>query len=73
MSKQGPERGEESQALAGVAVEPLSAEDARRLSISSGVVVSEVDPDTPAERAGLRPDDVIRGDPPQANPVGKGF
>jgi len=46
-------------ALAGVAVEPLSAEEARRLHLTSGVVVSEVVPDSPADRAGLQPDDVI--------------
>lgn len=53
-------RGQGPSALAGVAVETLSAEDARRLHLTGGVVVIEVLPDTPANRAGLTPDDVIR-------------
>jgi S1-C subfamily serine protease len=35
--------------------EVLSAFDAQRLGISRGLVVSDVDPDSPAGRAGLRP------------------
>jgi serine protease Do len=53
-------RGQGQSVLAGVAVETLSAEDARRLHLTGGVVVTEVLPDSPADRAGLRPDDVIR-------------
>jgi serine protease Do len=47
-------------ALAGVTVEPLPPEDARRLKIKAGVVVSEVDPESPAAQAGLLEGDVIR-------------
>jgi serine protease Do len=46
--------------LAGVAVEALSAEDARRLQLTGGVMLTEVLPDSSADRAGLRPDDIIR-------------
>jgi len=47
-------------ALAGVTVEPLTREDARRLKLKAGVVVSEVDPESPAAQAGLLEGDVIR-------------
>jgi len=60
ISRTPKEKGRGEHVLAGVAVEALSAEEARRLHVTSGVVVSEVVPDSPADRAGLRPDDVIR-------------
>jgi serine protease Do len=53
-----PGRGDH--ALTGVAVEPLEREDLRRLNIEGGVTVSGVEPESPADRAGLREGDVIR-------------
>ena len=46
----------------GLTVEPLTPELARRLEMAStttGVVVSDVDPDGPGAEAGLQPGDVI--------------
>jgi serine protease Do len=45
----------------GIAVEPLSAEKAKEMSLTakSGVVITQVEPDSPAAEEGLRPGDVI--------------
>ncbi len=45
----------------GIQVEPLTQEQARRLGRPDlrGMVITEVEPDTPAARAEIRPDDVI--------------
>jgi Do/DeqQ family serine protease len=53
--------GERSGGRYGLTVEPLTPELARRLRVkgSTGLVVSDVDPDSPAADAGLRPGDVI--------------
>jgi serine protease Do len=57
----GSESGKGGQALTGVTVQPLTADRPGRSGRKdAGVVVTEVQPDTAAERAGLRPGDVIR-------------
>ncbi len=57
--KPGSAQGEHS--LAGVTVENLSPEEARQGGRKvSGVKVTDVQPGSPAERAGLRPGDIIR-------------
>lgn len=55
--------GEESRVLTGVEVQPLDRQTAKELGMKGaahGVVVTAVDPDSRAERAGLRRGDVIR-------------
>jgi serine protease Do len=54
--------GTGSHALAGVTVEDAAshAERERRSHKRTGVVVTDIEPDSPAERAGLRVGDVIR-------------
>ncbi|WP_455376940.1 DegQ family serine endoprotease [Petrachloros mirabilis] len=47
-------------ALTGVDVRPLAGDDTRERGFKHGVVVRRVDPDSPAARAGLQTDDVIR-------------
>jgi serine protease Do len=57
------ESGEHEYALAGLSVEDLNQNTARELGIkgkAQGVVVTSVDPDSGAERAGLVPGDVIQ-------------
>ena len=57
------ETGPSEQPLAGLAVQELDRETAQELGIKGkiqGVVVTTVDPDSDAERAGLMPGDVIR-------------
>ncbi len=57
------EAGGTDHALAGVAVQDLDRETAKELGLKGtvqGVVVTEVEPDSGAERAGLQPGDVIR-------------
>jgi serine protease Do len=54
---------EADHSLAGVAVQDLDRETAHELGLKGkiqGVIVTEVQPDSGAERAGLRPGDVIR-------------
>jgi len=45
----------------GVGIQPLNAEEARRLNLpdNRGALVTHIQPGSPAERAGLRPGDVI--------------
>jgi Do/DeqQ family serine protease len=60
-SRGGSESGRGEQGLAGVTVEPLPTDRPGRFGRKeSGVVVSEIQPDSAAERAGLRAGDVIR-------------
>lgn len=56
------ERGETDHALSGLAVEDLDQATSKELGLNGkrGVVVTRVDPDSEAEKAGLMPGDVIR-------------
>ena len=57
------ETGSSDQPLAGLAVQELDRETAQELGLKGqlqGVVVTSVDPESEAERAGLMPGDVIR-------------
>jgi serine protease Do len=57
------EAGPEDRALQGFAVQPLTPQILRQLQLppgTRGVVVSQVEPGSPAERAGLRRGDVIQ-------------
>src|SRR5215467_284731 len=57
------ESGEKDYAFAGVAVQDLDKDQAKELGIkgkAQGVVVTSVEPDSGADRAGLLPGDVIR-------------
>lgn len=57
------ERGEKDYAFAGVAVQDLDRDTAKELGIkgkTQGVVVTSVEPNSGAEKAGLMPGDVIR-------------
>ena len=55
------EHGEVREGYLGVSVEDLPAPDGAREGSSGGVVVTAVDPGSPAERAGLRKGDVLDG------------
>lgn len=59
--ERGQERGEHGGALQGVSVEDIPPQAARQLGLkdASGVVVTDVDPASPAADAGLRRGDVI--------------
>jgi serine protease Do len=54
--------GKGEHALAGVTVENVSSQSERfgRSKVRSGVVVTEIEADSPAERAGMRTGDIIR-------------
>lgn len=57
------ESGEHDYALAGLSVEDLDRDTARELGLkgkTQGVIVTKVEPDSGAEKAGLMPGDVIR-------------
>lgn len=59
---QAPPRASENTALAGLEVRDITSEIAERLGLppdSTGVVVTEVDPNSGAATAGLRPGDLI--------------
>ena len=55
-----PSNGRGEHALAGVTVESLSTREGRRSRSEDGVMVSEVRPDSPADRAGLKEGDILR-------------
>ncbi len=59
-STSGSETGKGEHALAGITVEELNSPLSGRSKPRSGVVVTEVEPGSPAERAGLRREDIIR-------------
>ncbi|MDY0168260.1 MAG: Do family serine endopeptidase [Thermoguttaceae bacterium] len=61
VSAQLVERGSVERAYLGVGIAELDSKAAERLGVSrrAGVLVTEVYPETPAENAGFRPDDVI--------------
>ncbi|HXV68865.1 MAG TPA: DegQ family serine endoprotease [Nitrospira sp.] len=57
------EPAQQHQALAGLAVQDLGSETARELGLKSdvrGVIITGVEPDSSAEKAGLMPGDVIQ-------------
>ena len=59
-SRGEPGRGHGEHALAGVTVEPLGDRQGRQDRKETGVSVSEVQTDSPADQAGLTPGDIIR-------------
>jgi serine protease Do len=59
-SRGGPDTGKGDHALAGVTVEPLPERGGRSGRKEMGVAVAEVEPDSAADRAGLKQGDVIR-------------
>jgi serine protease Do len=61
--EEGQERGDRGGALQGVSVQELTPQIARRLGLgedAAGVVVSDIDPASPAAGAGLRRGDIIQ-------------
>ena len=52
--------GRGDHALAGMTVEEVKPDRSGRARIQTGVVVTEIEPDSPAERAGVRKGDIIR-------------
>jgi serine protease Do len=52
--------GRGDHALAGITVEDLKPDRSGRSRVRSGVLVTEVEPDSPAERAGVRRGDIVR-------------
>ena len=59
-SRSEPGSGHGEHALAGVTVEPLGDRQGRQGRKEAGVAVSEVEPDSAADQAGLRAGDIIR-------------
>lgn len=53
------EKGYVSGAYMGVVVEDVSSEDARRFGLPMGALITELSPGYAAERAGLKPSDII--------------
>jgi serine protease Do len=59
-STKGFGSGKGDHALAGITVEELKPDRSGRSKFQTGVVVTDVEPDSPAERAGVRRGDIIR-------------
>jgi serine protease Do len=59
-STKGFGSGKGDYALAGITVEELKPDRSGRSKFQTGVVVTDVEPDSPAERAGVRRGDIIR-------------
>jgi serine protease Do len=73
VEKASNESSDSEKAMAGVSVDELTAQDARQLELpanTKGVVVTDVDPSSPAAAAGLQKGDVIQqvNRKPVANP-----
>ena len=59
-SRSEPSSGHGEHALAGVTVEPLGAQQGRQGRKEAGVAVSQIEPDSAADQAGLKAGDIIR-------------
>lgn len=59
-SRSEPSSGHGEHALAGITVEPLGDRQGRQGRKEAGVAVSEVEPDSAADQAGLKAGDIIR-------------